>query len=196
MIPRHVQITAIVLILAMFSAGFYMLQLKARAERTGAPPPDTRPISAPVSGPKKNVVLFIAFDEDGVIRPREAEVALPEEPNLRAREVLRALIGAYLTKPSPHSLAPGADVRDVYLLNGGTAVVDTTSEFADGHRSGVFVEELTVASVVQTLAANVPGVSRVKILVDGKERETLAGHADLISFYDVNAVNDLVKAMQ
>ncbi len=196
MIPRHVQITAIVLIVAMFGAGFYMLQLKARAERSGAQPPDTRPISAPVSGPKKTVVLFVAFDEDGVIRPREAEVALPEEPNLRAREVLRALIGAYLTKPSPHSLAPGADVRDVYLLNGGIAVVDTTSEFADGHRSGVFVEELTVASIVQTLAANVPGVSRVKILVDGKERETLAGHADLMSFYDVNAVHELVKAMQ
>ncbi len=196
MIPRHVQITALVLIAAMFSAGFYMLQLKARAERSGGPPADTRPISAPVSGPKQNVQLFVAFDEDGVIRPRDTQVALPEEPNLRAREILRALIGAYLTKPSPHALAPGADVKDVYLLNNGIAVIDTTAELADGHRSGVFVEELTVASLVQTLAANVPGVTRVKILVDGKERETLAGHADLMSFYDVNAVNDLVKAMQ
>ncbi len=196
MIPRHVQITALVLIAAMFSAGFYMLQLKARAERSGGPPADTRPITAPVSGPTQKVQLFVAFDDDGVIRPRDAHVALPEEPSLRAREVLRALIGAYLTKPSPHLLAPGADVKDVYLLNHGIAVVDTTAEFADLHRSGVFVEELTVASLVQTLAANVPGVTRVKILVDGKERETLAGHADLMSFYDVNAVNDLVKAMQ
>jgi hypothetical protein len=196
MIPRHVQITALVLLAAMFGAGFYMLQLKARAERNGTPPADTRPISAPVSGPSKSVQLFIAFDAEGVIRPRQSQVALPEEPNLRAREILRALIGAYLTKPSPHSLAPGADVRDVYLLNGGVAIIDTTSEFADGHRSGVFVEELTVASLVQTLAANVPGVTRVKILVDGKERDTLAGHADLMSFYDVNAVNELVKAMQ
>ena len=196
MIPRHVQITALVLIVAMFSAGFYMLQLKARAERTGAPSPDARPISAPVSGPKMKVELFIAFDEDGVIRPREAQVALPEEPSLRAREVLRTLVGAYLTKPTSHFLAPGADVKDVYLLNGGVAIVDITAEFADGHRSGVFVEELTVASLVQTLAANVPGVTRVKILVDGKERETLAGHADLMSFYDVNAVNELIKAMQ
>src|SRR5512147_1424457 len=113
MIPRHVQIAVIVLILAMFGAGFYMLQLKARAERNATPPPDARPISAPVSGPKMNVRLFIAFDDDGVIRPRDAQVALPQEPNLRAREVLRALVGAYLTKPSPHTLAPGADVKDV-----------------------------------------------------------------------------------
>jgi len=195
-IPRHLQITIVVLLAAMFSAGFYMLQLKARAERSATPAADARPISAPVSGPKVKVNLYVAFDEDGVIRPREAQVALPQEPNLRAREVLRALVGAYLTKPSPHPLAPGADVKDVYLLTNGIAVIDTSSEFADGHRSGVFVEELTVASLVETLAANVPGVTRVKILVDGRERETLAGHADLTSFYDVNAVHDLIKAMQ
>jgi hypothetical protein len=39
MIPRHVQITALVLIAAMFGAGFYMLQLKAREERSGTPSP-------------------------------------------------------------------------------------------------------------------------------------------------------------
>ncbi len=195
MIPRHVQITAIVLIAAMFSTGFYILRLKARVEQNGTAA-DTRPIAPPVAGPTSKVELYIAFDQDGVIRARQVEVALPQEPNLRAREVLRALMGAYLQKPSPHPMAPGADVREVYLLNGGTAVVDTTAAFADDHRSGVFVEELTVASVVETLSANVPGVARVKILVDGKERETLAGHADLMSFYDVNAVDQLVKAMQ
>ena len=195
MIPRHVQITAIVLILAMFSAGFYILQLKARAEaqRTVT---DTRPLAPPVAGSTTLIPVFIAFDRDGVIRPREAKVTLPQEPSQRAREVLRALISAYLAKPSPHPLAPGADVKDVYLLPGGVAVVDMNAAFADGHRSGIFVEELTVASLVETLAANVPEVTRVKILVDGKERETLAGHADLMSFYDVNAVSDLIKAMQ
>jgi len=195
MIPRHVQIAGAVLLLAMFGAGFYILRLKARAERSAAAS-DVRALAPPVAGPQERVELYIAYDEDGVIRPREAHIALPKEPSLRAREVLRALIGEYLTKPSSHPLAPGADIKDVYLLNGGMAVVDTTAAFADGHRSGVFVEELTVASMVQTLAANVGGVTRVKILVEGKERETLAGHADLMSFYDVNAVNDLVKAMQ
>jgi hypothetical protein len=36
----------------------------------------------------------------------------------------------------------------------------------------------------------------VKILVDGKERETLAGHADLTGFYDVTAVNQLATELQ
>ena len=195
MIPRHVLIAVSVLLLAMFVAGFVILRLKARAE-TERTISDTRPIAPPVAGPATKVSLYIAYDQDGVIRPRESSVALPQEPSLRGREVLRALMTAYLAKPSPHPLAPGADVKDVYLLNGGTAVVDMTAAFADGHRSGIFVEELTVASLVETLAANVPEIHRVKILVDGKERETLAGHADLMSFYDVSAVHDLVKAMQ
>jgi hypothetical protein len=36
----------------------------------------------------------------------------------------------------------------------------------------------------------------VKILVEGKERETLAGHADLSGFYDVSAVNQLTAQLQ
>jgi hypothetical protein len=36
----------------------------------------------------------------------------------------------------------------------------------------------------------------VKILVDGKERETLAGHADLTDFYDVTAVNQVSAQLQ
>jgi hypothetical protein len=40
--------------------------------------------------------------------------------------------------------------------------------------------------MAQTLAANVGAIGRVKILVQGKERETLAGHADLTTFYELS----------
>jgi spore germination protein GerM len=93
-------------------------------------------------------------------------------------------------------LGAGAEVRSVFLVDPGVAVIDLNSAFADTHRSGVLVEELTVASLIHTVSANTPGILRVKILVDGKERETLAGHADLSSFYDVSAVNQLVTQLQ
>jgi hypothetical protein len=60
----------------------------------------------------------------------------------------------------------------------------------------VLEEELTVASLIQTLAANIPGILRVKILVEGKQRETLAGHADLSNFFDVSAVHQLTAQLQ
>jgi hypothetical protein len=68
--------------------------------------------------------------------------------------------------------------------------------FADSHRSGVLVEELTVASLIHTITANTPNILRVKILIDGKERDTLAGHADLSCFYEVAAVDQLASQLQ
>jgi hypothetical protein len=53
-----------------------------------------------------------------------------------------------------------------------------------------------VASLIQTLSANLPGILRVKILVEGKERQTLAGHADLSNFFDVSAVNQLTSQLE
>jgi len=96
-------------------------------------------------------------------------------------------------------LTPGrepADIRSVFLVDPGVAVIDLNSAFADTHRSGVLVEQLTVASLIQTISVNTPNLLRVKILVDGKERDTLAGHADLSSFYDVAAVNQLATQLQ
>jgi hypothetical protein len=59
----------------------------------------------------------------------------------------------------------------------------------------VLPEELTIASLVQTLATNMPGLTRVKFVVDGKEQETLAGHADLAGFYDVQQIAEVVKEL-
>ncbi len=89
-----------------------------------------------------------------------------------------------------------AEVHDVYLVDPGLAVIDLNSAFADGHRSGILVEELTIASLARTLSANVPGINRIKILVDGKGRDTLAGHADISGFYDVEAVDQLAAELQ
>jgi hypothetical protein len=75
----------------------------------------------------------------------------------------------------------------VFLLDDDkTAVVDVNSAFADEHRSGVMVEELTLAALARTLGANISGLKEMKVIVDGRERETLAGHADLTEFYPTN----------
>jgi hypothetical protein len=110
--------------------------------------------------------------------------------------LLRALLALYLDKSSSHPLGAGAEIRDVYLVDPGLAVIDLNDAFADGHRSGILVEELTVASLVQTLSTGIPGITRVKILVGGGERETLAGHADLSGVYDVSAVGQMVAELQ
>lgn len=195
MMPRALLIAFAVLLLAVIGAGIYLVTLKRNAEEA-AQRIDTRPLTPPVAGPTQHVVLYEADDQRGSIKRSEVDVALPEDRSERDRQVLHALLGEYVKRPSGHELAPGSDVRSVYLLPNHIAVVDTTPQFAEGHRSGVLVEMLTIASLVQTLAANEPDVESVKILVDGKERESLAGHADLTCFYHVGQVAELVKQLQ
>lgn len=193
--PRALIVTMTVLLLAVLGLGGYLLTLQRTAEQS-APATETHTLPPPAAGPTQDVALFLADDEHAKLEKREARLALTDQPNERASRILHELFLEYLDKDSPHPLAAGSDVKSVYLLTGNMAVVDTTPVFADAHRSGVLVETLTVASIVQTLAANVPGITRVKILVDGKERDTLAGHADLTCFYDVNEVSELMKQLQ
>jgi hypothetical protein len=113
----------------------------------------------------------------------------------RAEELLRGLVELYTGNDSPHPLQAGAEVHDVFLVDPGVAVIDVNSAFVGGQISGILAEELTIASLVQTLATNIPGLTRVKILVDGKERATLAGHADISGFYDVGQITELVNQL-
>ena len=196
MIPRHLLIGMGVLLLAVLAMGFYAGRMRGRAAMTSSPVADARPVAPPTSGPTERMTLYVAHDDAGVLRAEGANIPLPGTRQQRAEELLRALLEIYLSKDAPHVLAAGADVRAVYLVDPGLAVIDVNAAFANGHRSGVLEEELTVMSMVQTLAANIPNVLRVKILVDGKERDTLAGHADLTATYDTIAVSQLVAQMQ
>ena len=195
MIPRHVQITIVMLLVGVLGGALFLLHLKQRAELAPTPA-DNRPLSAPVSGPNTGVRLLIAYDDDGVVRDRDLTMPLPADPGPRAREILRALFAGYAQRPSPHPIADGSDVREVYMLKDGTCVVDLNSKFADGHRSGVLLEQLSIFSMVESIADNVPQVQRVRFLVEGAERDTLAGHADLRAVYEVAAVRQAVAGLR
>src|SRR5437868_8616755 len=192
MIPRHLIIGITAMLAVALAMSLYMWHMSSRVQQNAAPAAYTHPVAAPVQGPTAQVTLYVAYDDPGVLRAQPSSIALPAGRQERAQELLRALLGLYMDQTSSHPLGPGAEIRDVYLVDPGLAVIDTNDAFADGHRSGVLVEELTVASLVQTLAVNIAGIDRVKILVGGKERETLAGHADLSRFYEVAAIGQMV----
>jgi hypothetical protein len=196
MIPRHLAIGFAILLAAALGLSIYAWHMHKNVAAQPAAAVDTRPLAPPITGPSERIVLFVAHDDDGTLRGESAQIPLPSGRQQRAEELLRALLSMYLDKNSPHRLGAGADVRSVYLIDPGVAVIDVNSAFADTHRSGVLVEQLTVASLIQTVAINTPNLLKVKILVDGKERETLAGHADLSSYFDVAAVNQLASQLQ
>jgi len=196
MIPRHLVIAVAVLLVAVLGLSIYAWHMRKTVASTPSSSTDTRPLAPPVVGPTAQVTLFVAHDHDGSVRAESARIPMPSARQERAEALLRSLLSIYLDKSSPHPLGTGADVRGVFLVDPGVAVIDLNGAFADTHRSGVLVEELTVVSLIHTISVNTQGILKVKILVDGKERETLAGHADLSSFYDVSAVNQLEAQLQ
>lgn len=188
MIPRHLIIGVLVMLLVVLTMGLYLRHMSRAAADMQRLASDTRPVAPPPSGPTETVTLYLADDASGTVRAEPAQIPLPGGRQQRAEELVRALLNRYTQSNSTHPLAPSADLRSVYLIDPGVAVVDMNAAFADQHRSGILIEQLTVDSLVQTLATNVPGINRVRILIEGDTRETLAGHADLTNFFDVQAV--------
>jgi hypothetical protein len=171
--------------------GIYARHMRQQAREFELTPAEL-PVAAPASGPTETVTLYVADDAAGILRARSAQIPLPGGRQQRAEELLRALLRIYQQPGAPHALAAAADVRSIYLVDPGAAVIDLNAAFADQHRSGILTEQLTVNSLVETLAVNVPGIHRVSILVEGKTRDTLAGHADLTQFFDVQSVGQAV----
>lgn len=183
---RKVFLTILGLWAALLAMGGYGLYLRKQAIELQQSK-KSRPVAPPVNGPAQKVVVFTPFDDHGTLMRREVDAPLPAEPSLRAKEIVRLLIDQWQEKDSQHLIGDEADVKEVFLLNGNkTAVVNLNGAFADQHRSGILVEELTVASIARSLGPNVPGLSEVKLIVEGHERATLAGHADLGETYSTN----------
>ena len=189
MIPRSLLVGVAMLLLLVVSMGIYLRHMRQRA-RQPEPAAATAalPVPPPATGPTETVTLYVADDDAGILRPRSAQIPLPGGRQQRAEELLRALLRIYQQPGAAHPLAPAADIRSIYLVDPGAAVIDLNAPFADQHRSGILSEQLTVNSLVETLAINVPGIQRVNILVEGKRRETLAGHADLTNSFEVMTI--------
>lgn len=191
---RPLLIMFLVLTLIAGGLAIYASHLRSRVaseEKRLAEQPKV--VMPPATGPTSAVSFYVASDSEGNLHRVQDSLALPEERSERVRTILRALLTRYLQDSSSHAIGAGSDVLDVFLLGPDTAVVNTSAGFADSHPSGVLAEELTIASMALTLNANDPRITRVKILVDGKERETLAGHADLSRFYTSSDFELLVK---
>jgi hypothetical protein len=185
MIPRHLLIGVTALLIIVISMGIYLRHMRRRAGEVGPWASASLPVAPPATGPTETVTLYVANDAAGVLIARSAQIPLPGGRQQRAEELLRALLRIYQQPGAAHPMAPAADIRSIYLVDPGAAVIDLNGAFADQHRSGVLPEQLTVNSLVETLAINVPGIQRVNILVEGKSRDTLAGHADLSQTFDV-----------
>ena len=137
--------------------------------------------------PRVKATLFWLSDTDNsVLAPVVVELPLSLDPVLRAKQVLNTLLAGPVDVEL-RTLPPDAVLLAFYILPDGTAIADFSEALATSIPSGISSEQLAVESMARTLEANVPPVKRLKILIQGQEVETLAGHVDLTGTFAVNA---------
>jgi spore germination protein GerM len=130
------------------------------------------------SGRKIKAHLFYVSGDGTHLTSVERDVAYGDGALEQAREIVAAQI-APVTDPMVSAVPEGTTLRALFITDRGDAYVDLSGTIVSGHPGGVTNEMLTVYSIVNALTANLPAVTAVQLLVDGKEAETLAGHVDL-----------------
>jgi hypothetical protein len=147
------------------------------------------PAAKPAAAERKITATLYFISEDGLsLVGVQREVPFGEPIVEQARRIVEAQIG---NAPSP--LAPavpgGTTLRGLYVTERNCegeaaacvrdAFVDLSTEARTRHSGGTLDELFTIYAIVNAVTVNLPAISRVQILVDGKEVDTLAGHVDL-----------------
>ena len=112
------------------------------------------------------------------IGPSVVDVAYAESASDQAREIVAAQI-APVAEPLLSAVPHGTQLRALFITDAGEAFVDLSRDVVTAHPGGSANELLTVYTLVNALTANLPAITAVQLLVDGKEVDTLAGHVDL-----------------
>lgn len=147
--------------------------------RTSAREPAVTPAAAPPpAGRKIKARLFYVSGDGTRLTSVERDVPFGEGTIAQAREIITAQI-APVDEPLVSAVPPGTTLRALFVTDQGEAFVDLSHEVSTGHLGGSLDEVLTVYTIVDTLTANLPAVTSVQVLVDGKQVDTLSGHVDL-----------------
>jgi hypothetical protein len=158
----------------------------ARPTTTTAGPAAT---PTPAAAARKiNATLYYVAEDGMSLVGVQREVVFGEPVSEQARHIVEAQLGA-APEPLAAAVPGGTTLRGIYITqrecdSAGAeckhdAFVDLSIEARTKHTGGALDELFTIYAIVDAVTVNLPAISRVQILIDGKEIDTLAGHVDL-----------------
>jgi spore germination protein GerM len=160
-----------IILLLVLVMGPHNTQHRTQIQQTVRPasmtPAQTRPVH-----------LYFSDRDSQFLMAENRVLKSPQEPEFFARTIIEALIKGP-QQGLARTLPAATAIRAIFVTQEGTCFVDLTSAVTENHPGGIQSELLTVYSIVNSLVLNVPQIKAVKILVNGTEANTLAGHIDL-----------------
>ncbi len=145
---------------------------------TGVAAAAAAPAAPAPPGRKIKARLYYVADDGMRLTSIERDIPYGEGSVEQAREIVAAQV-APVAEPLVSAVPAGTTVRALFVTEKGAAFVDLSKEVMTAHPGGTLNELLTVYTIVNAVTENLPAVTSVQLLVDGKEVETLAGHVDL-----------------
>ena len=127
---------------------------------------------------KITTTLYYVADDGMSLVPTQREIPFGEPVVEQARFILEAQL-APAQAPLASAVPSGTTLKAIFVSEKGEAFVDLSSEITANHPGGALEELFTVYTIVNALTVNLPAITHVQILVNGKEADTLAGHVDL-----------------
>jgi len=122
----------------------------------------------------KSITIFL--DRGGKLVPVAAVLPWTKHPEERIHDALELLILS--DKSYTRTLPKETKVKRIFIDAAKVIYLDFSGELIKNHPGGVWTEVLTVSSICKTIFANFEAHS-IRIMADGKELKTLAGHLDL-----------------
>jgi len=141
------------------------------------------PLVDPNKMAERDVVVFFGREGAAGLYPERRRIFVTATVTDQAKQVMEELVRGPRRALGVAVLPPQTALRELYLDQEGTAYVDFSAELAQRHPGGTDAEIDTVYAVVDSLTYNFPEIRSVQILIEGEERETLAGHLDLSRRY-------------
>ncbi len=92
------------------------------------------------------------------------------------RQLLLVFINGPRTGKDQVPVPEGLKLNDFYFTSQGTAVVDVSTTDIPPGQFGFYEEVLFIRGLIETLSQNFFEIKQVKVLVNGNEAPTLAGH--------------------
>jgi hypothetical protein len=134
---------------------------------------------------KQEVVLYFSDANERFLVPEKRFIPKEKGPEEQAREMVRALLAGSKTG-LVNTFPEKTELQSVRIEGGDTLVVSFGESLVANHPGGSAAEMATVYSLTNSLTANLPTIQKVKILIAGKERESLKGHIGLRNPFFVN----------
>ena len=138
------------------------------------------PLFAPTDPAIEARLFFPGNNNDVLLRTRDVTIFASVEIENRVRQIVDQLIRGGDEPDLFYRLPSDTRLNEVFVADSGVVYLDFNSAISDNHPGGVLPEQATIYSIVNSLTYNLDAIDRVKILIGGTEKETLAGHCLLL----------------